>query len=156
VGLPFEARRHTLKNPVRENVDRSVSQKCFLHHNFSRPGCRADELHLMETLALYGMHASVRSVLNRAYYRGMVAADPCAELQELKRRYESALRVWGQYEFPLHNELAGARAPRSEQLKRRALDARNAANGRVLAHNRICPLCADERNRRAIRPVDKR
>jgi len=151
VGLPFEARRHTLKNPVRENVDRSVSQKCFLHHNFSRPGCRADELHLMETLALYGMHASVRSVLNRAYYRGMVAADPCAELQELKRRYESALRVWGQYEFPPHNEPIGMRARRSEQLrlKQRALNARNAANDRVLAHKRICPLCAYKRNIRA-------
>jgi hypothetical protein len=112
----------------------------------------------METLALYGMHASVRSVLNRAYYRGMVAADPCTELQELKRRYESALRVWGQYEFPLHNELVGTRARRSEQLelKRRALDARNAANGRVLAHKRICPLCADERHRGQFVPVDKR
>ena len=36
---------------------------------------------------------AVRSVPDRAYYRGMVAADPCAELQELKRQYESALRA---------------------------------------------------------------
>src|ERR1700722_7019201 len=86
----------------------------------------------------------VRSGLNRAYYRDMVAADPCAELQQLKRQYESALRVWGQYEFPLHNEPVATRAQRFEQLqlKQRALDARNAAHDRVLDHKRICPLCA--------------
>jgi hypothetical protein len=86
---------------------------------------------------------SVHSALIRVY-RGMVAADLCAELQQLKRQYESALRVWGQYEFPLHNELVGTRARLIEQLqlKQRALDARNAANGRVLDHKRICPLCA--------------
>jgi hypothetical protein len=70
----------------------------------------------------------VRSALNRAY-SGMVAADPCAELLELRLQYESALRVWGQYEFSLHNEPVGTRARRSEQLqlKQRALDARYAA-----------------------------
>src|ERR1700722_16146069 len=86
----------------------------------------------------------VRSVLNRAYYRGMVAADPCTELQQLKRQYESALRVWGQYEFPLPNQPVTTRAQRFEQLqlKQRALDTRNAAHDRVLDHRRTCPLCA--------------
>src|ERR1700691_1745167 len=84
----------------------------------------------------------VRSVLNRAYYRGMA----CAELQKLKRQYESALRVWGQYEFPLPNEPVATRAQRFEQLqlKQRALDTRNAAHDRVLYHKRICALCASQ------------
>ena len=85
-----------------------------------------------------------RSVLNRAYYRGMVAADPCAELQKLKRQYESALRVWGQYEFPLHNAPVGTLPRRFEwaELKQRARDARNAAHDCLLEHKRLCPLCA--------------
>jgi hypothetical protein len=36
-----------------------------------------------------------RCVLKREYYRGMGAADTCGELQQLKRQYEFALRVWG-------------------------------------------------------------
>jgi hypothetical protein len=82
-------------------------------------------------------------MLSRAYYRGMVAADPCAKWQELKRKYESALRAWGQYQFPIHTEAVGTRAWRSEQLQlmQKALDARNEANDRVLDHKRICPLC---------------
>jgi hypothetical protein len=89
-----------------------------------------------------------RCVLKREYYRGMVAAGPCAELQQLKQQYESALRAWGSYEFPLHNEPVGTRPWRSEQLqlKQRALDARNAAKDRVLDHKRICSLCAAKRN----------
>jgi hypothetical protein len=77
----------------------------------------------------------------------MVAAGPCAELQLLKQQYESALRIWGEYQFPVHNEPAGTRAWRFEQLqlKQRALDERNAANDRVLAHKLTCPLCAAER-----------
>jgi hypothetical protein len=73
----------------------------------------------------------------------MAAAYPCSELQELKRQYESALRVWAQYEFPLHNEPVGTRTQRSEHLllKQRALEERNAANDHVLNHKRICPLC---------------
>ena len=89
------------------------------------------------------MHTSCLLCVVRAYHRGMVAAGPCAELQQLKRKYESALRAWAQYQFPLHNEPVGTRAWRSEQLqlKQREVDARNAANDRVLEHKRICPLC---------------
>jgi hypothetical protein len=74
----------------------------------------------------------------------MIAADLCAELQELKRKYESALRIWAQYEFPLHNEPVGTGAQRLERLrlKQRALEERNAANDRVLDHERVCVLCA--------------
>jgi hypothetical protein len=71
----------------------------------------------------------------------MIVADRCAELQELKRQYESALRIWAQYEFPPH-EPVGTRAQRLEHLrfKQRALEERNAAIDRVLDHKRICPL----------------
>ena len=54
-----------------------------------------------------------RWVSKREYYRGMVAADPCAQLQQLKRQYESALRAWAQYQFPLHNEPVGTPTWRS-------------------------------------------
>src|SRR5450631_605134 len=75
---------------------------------------------------------------------GMIAADPCPELQELKRQYESALRIWARYEFPLHNEPEGTRAQRLEhlRLKQKAVEERNAANYRLLDHERICLLCA--------------
>jgi hypothetical protein len=74
----------------------------------------------------------------------MIAADPCPELQELKRQYESALRIWARYEFPLHNEPEGTRAQRLEhlRLKQKAVEERNAANYRLLDHERICLLCA--------------
>jgi hypothetical protein len=76
----------------------------------------------------------------------MAVAGPCAELQELKRQYESALRVWAQYEFQVHNEPERTRAQRLEYLrfKQKALEERNAANNHVLDHKRICPLCIDE------------
>jgi hypothetical protein len=80
----------------------------------------------------------------------MVAAHQCAELQQLKRQYESALRVWGEYQFPVRNEPAGTQAWRFEQLKQKALDERNAANDRVLDHKLTCPLCAAKPNIRAI------
>jgi hypothetical protein len=78
----------------------------------------------------------------------MVAADRCAELQQLKQQYESALRVWGEYQFPAHNEPVGTQAWRSEQfqLKQKALDERNAANDRVFAHKLTCPRCAADPN----------
>jgi hypothetical protein len=64
----------------------------------------------------------------------------------LKRQYEFALRVWGEYEFPIHNQPVGTQVWRSEelrlQLKQKALDARDAANERVLDHKLTCPLCA--------------
>jgi hypothetical protein len=82
----------------------------------------------------------------------MVAAGRCAELQQLKQQYESALRIWGEYQFPVHNEPVGTQARQSEQfqLKQKALDERNAANDRVLAHKLTCPLCAATPNMRAI------
>lgn len=86
-------------------------------------------------------------LLNSECYRSKASARACVELQELKRQYESALRAWGQREFPLHNEPVATRARRLErlQLKQTALDTRNAANDSVLDHKRNCLLCADSR-----------
>ena len=78
----------------------------------------------------------------------MDAADACGEVQQLKLQYEFALRVWGEYEFPVYHEPVGTQAWRSEQLrlqlKQNALDARNAANERVLDHKRTCPACRED------------
>jgi hypothetical protein len=91
-----------------------------------------------------------RCVLKGEYYRGMGAADTCGELQQLKQQYEFALRVWGEYQFPVHNEPVGTLAWRSEdlrlQLKQKATDARNVANQRLFNHKLTCPLCAAKRN----------
>jgi hypothetical protein len=76
----------------------------------------------------------------------MGAAGSCAELQQLKQQYEFALRVWGDYQFPVNNAPVGTQGWRPEQLrlllKQKALDARNAANDRLLDHKMTCPLCA--------------
>jgi hypothetical protein len=71
---------------------------------------------------------------------------PCVEWQRLKQQYENALRIWGQFEFPLHNEPAGPAARQAErlQLKQRALDARNKGCERLLAHRAKCRICKIE------------
>jgi hypothetical protein len=104
---------------------------------------KAYELQLRKSPGAIWRAHLLSALCSRAYYRGMATVGPCAELLELKRQYEYALRAWGQYQFPRHNEQVGTRAWRSEQLqlKQRALDARNAANDCVLDHKRICPLC---------------
>jgi hypothetical protein len=96
--------------------------------------------------------------LKRDYYRGMIAADTCAELQQLKQQYEFALRVWGENQFPIHNEPVGTKAWRSEQLqlKQKALDARNATNDRVLVHKLTCPLCAANTRFKGLWPVKRK
>jgi len=83
-------------------------------------------------------------MLNSECVGGAVSSCACAELQDLKRQYESALRAWGQHEFPLHNGPVETRARRLQrlQMKQRALEERNAANDTLLDHKRICPLCA--------------
>jgi hypothetical protein len=71
---------------------------------------------------------------------------PCVELQRLKQQYQTALRIWGQFEFPLHNEPVGPPARQAEQLelKLRALSARNEASERLLAHRETCRICKIE------------
>ena len=65
---------------------------------------------------------------------------PCVELQRLRQQYETALRIWGRFEFPLHNESVGPAARQAEQLqlKERALKTRNEASERLLAHREKC------------------
>jgi hypothetical protein len=68
---------------------------------------------------------------------------PCVELQRLQQQYQTALRIWGQFEFPLHNEPVGPQGRQAEQLqlKQRALNARNEASERLLAHKEKCRIC---------------
>jgi hypothetical protein len=77
---------------------------------------------------------------------GMSNLFPCVELQKLKQQYETALRIWDQCEFPLHNEPVGSPARQVEQLqlKERALKARNEASERQLAHREKCRICKIE------------
>jgi hypothetical protein len=44
-----------------------------------------------------------RYALKRKYYLSKCAADTRGELQQLKQQYEFALRIWGEYQFPVHN-----------------------------------------------------
>jgi hypothetical protein len=76
----------------------------------------------------------------------LAPAFPCVELQRLKQRYETALRIWGQFEFPLHNEPVGPPARQAErlQLKQNACKARNEASERLLAHKEKCRICKIE------------
>ena len=71
---------------------------------------------------------------------------PCVELQRLKEQYQTALRLWGQFEFPLHNEPVGSPARKAEQLelKQRALNARNEASEQLLTHRDKCRICRIE------------
>jgi hypothetical protein len=61
--------------------------------------------------------------------------DP-SEAAMLKRRYESALRVWGKYQFPLHNAPLLSAEERAAQMRLRqsALKARNAARKIISKH----------------------
>jgi hypothetical protein len=74
---------------------------------------------------------------------------PCVELQKLKQQYQTALRIWGQFEFPIHNEQVGPPTRQAErlQLKERALKARNEASERLLAHREHCRICKVESKR---------
>ena len=64
---------------------------------------------------------------------------PCAEFHRLRQEYETALRVWGKYEFPPHDAPVG-----SVHLKQKALEARNAASDRIFKHKGKCRVCRIE------------
>jgi hypothetical protein len=72
---------------------------------------------------------------------------PCAVFQHLRRESENTLRVWGSYEFPLHD--APIESPEQQaaqvRLKREALTARNAASKRLTTHREKCRVCAIEK-----------
>jgi hypothetical protein len=76
----------------------------------------------------------------------LAPAFPCVELQRLKQKYETAQRIWGQFEFPLHDEPVGPAARQAErlQLKQKAWKARNEAIERLLSHKEKCRICKIE------------
>jgi hypothetical protein len=73
----------------------------------------------------------------------LAPACPCVELQRLKQQYETALRIWGEFEFPLHNEPVGPSEWQADrlQLKQKAWKAKNEASERLLAHREKCRIC---------------
>jgi hypothetical protein len=89
-----------------------------------------------------------RCILEREYHLGMGAADTCGELLQLKQQYEFALRVWGEFQFPVYSEPVGTPGWLSEklrlELKQKATDARNATNERLFSHMRTCPACRED------------
>ncbi len=71
--------------------------------------------------------------------------QPYVGLQRLRLKYRTALRIWGQLEFPLHNEPVGASARQAEQLqfKAKSLERENEDCEHLLAHrenHRICKI----------------
>ena len=92
-----------------------------------------------------GYIGTLKGILTRsldASHCGMTTLFPCAEFQHLRREYETALRVWGQYEFPLPNAPLGL--PEQPYLKQKALDARNAAKERLNDQRENCRICKIE------------
>jgi hypothetical protein len=72
---------------------------------------------------------------------------PCAELRSLKRQYDSALRVWGDYEFGLHGNLMKSMLPaKAAQLKHEARLKRDIAGWCLADHKERCPLCTAARS----------
>jgi hypothetical protein len=60
---------------------------------------------------------------------------PLRSVAETEAKDETVPRIWGQFEFQLHNEAVGPAAQRAErlQLMQKAWKARNEACGRRLA-----------------------
>jgi hypothetical protein len=120
----------------------------------------ADQVQIDEAVEhiLHGVPDPVERSLSTAEFFGVKRRSSdcemsgllrCVELKQLKRQYSSALRMWGQYQFPLHNEPVGSTARRAEllQLKQRALQARNRACEHLVAHKVKCPVCMIEGKR---------
>ena len=75
-------------------------------------------------------------------------ALPCAELRTLNSQYDSALRVWGEYEFGLNGNLIKSMLPaEAAQLKHEARLKRDIAGWHLADHKERCPLCTAVRRR---------
>jgi hypothetical protein len=72
---------------------------------------------------------------------------PCLQLLQFKQQYDSALRAWGRYAFPLHDQTLEARSTQVPlHLMLEASEKRNAASERLLDHQRNCLLCKSKGN----------
>ena len=60
----------------------------------------------------------------------------CAELQQLRQRYERSLRAWAHYAFPLPQDVL-----QFPGLKREAKIERHLAARDLSAHRKTCALC---------------
>ena len=149
-GKPADAARRL------EEAKSLAPQDPALHYNlavcYQKSGDRLKAVSEMDqTLSLLPENDKNRAQLEQvrsamrsldASHCGMTTLFPCAEFQHLRREYETALRVWGQYEFPLPNAALGL--PEQPFLKQNALDARNAAKERLIDHREKCRICKIE------------
>src|SRR5580658_77735 len=71
----------------------------------------------------------------------------CAEGEQLKQQYNSALQEWRKQSQPQVNPLleAQASARRAFQLREEALTNRNAAANRMYLHRATCAICRRRR-----------
>src|SRR5258708_39376245 len=72
---------------------------------------------------------------------------PCAEGEQLKQQYDSALEEWRKQSQPpvLPFKEAQASARRAFQLREEALTKRNAAANRMYLHRATCAICSRRR-----------
>lgn len=69
----------------------------------------------------------------------------CAEGEQLRQQYESALQEWKQRSQPQALHFIGVEAPRAFQIREEALIERNAAANRMYLHRTRCSFCSRQR-----------
>jgi hypothetical protein len=69
----------------------------------------------------------------------------CAEGEQLKQQYESALQEWRQRSQPEARHFIGGEASRAFQMREEALIERNAAANRMYLHRTRCSFCKRQR-----------
>lgn len=70
----------------------------------------------------------------------------CPEYVRFRQIYDKALRRWGKVFLSPSEEPGFAKlaAWQIDELKRRTLDERDIAKGRMCLHRQICPVCREE------------
>ena len=78
---------------------------------------------------------------------GLSEIAPCAEGEQLKQQYDSALQEWRKQSQPQVNPLleGESSAVRAVQLREEALVKRNAAANRMYLHRATCARCRRRR-----------
>jgi hypothetical protein len=64
----------------------------------------------------------------------------CLDYIRLRQHYEAALTLWDHVILPSKGALANS-PPAVLEMKNKALEERNAAEERMILHQRTCPIC---------------
>lgn len=71
----------------------------------------------------------------------------CQEYMRLRQQFESALRHYGRVLLsPRDNELVGTAARQAAEIRKKALEERDAAKQRLRLHEQGCPTCTHNRH----------